>query len=193
MEKERDAQKIDGEENGQAKNVRAAKRNRRLMTMHCDDSHTAGNSSSIIKTAKRKIRFMSIQNGDSNEATKISSNPQGTSVVSTPKRLRFSKKETVNNDKNQRTDCTIDLISTNIKLTNEMLDMKKQLFEKTNKLLQMQQAYHQLVTKYNEVVAENQHLTTVIKDLRQQLFCDDLIDLNADQTSSKPLYYYLVF
>lgn len=73
-----------------------------------------------------------------------------------------------------------------------MLDMKKQLFDKTNKLLQLQQEHLQLVIKYNELVVVAERLTEENEDLRRQRFCDDLIDLNPNQTSGEPLYYYFV-
>lgn len=164
--------------NVEQNNVKPGKRSRRLKT------------EKDAQPAKRAMRFTSIQNDHSNGAMKNFSNAQEKTVVQTPKRVRSSKNETVKNDNKQ---CTIsDMIATSCKLTNEMLDMKKQLFDKTNKLLQLQQEHLQLVIKYNELVVVAERLTEENEDLRRQRFCDDLIDLNPNQTSGEPLYYYFV-
>lgn len=60
--------------------------------------------------------------------------------------------------------------------------MKKQLFQKTDELLQMQEKYYKLLQIFRNVKSENQRFAKEVGDLRSQLFCDDLINLNADPT-----------
>ena len=52
---------------------------------------------------------------------------------------------------------------------------------------QPQREFHEMLADYNKMVTENRDLKKTIEGLQQQLFCDDLIDINADETSGKNL------
>lgn len=124
-----------------------------------------------IKPAKRNVRSKTLD-----ERPK-GGNQRALNSAAQKSKPAKSIRQTKDND-----NTLSDLVATNCKLANEMMTMKKQLFQKTDQLLQMQEQHHKLLEIFRNVESENQRLTKEVGDLRSQLFCDDLINLNADPT-----------
>lgn len=89
------------------------------------------------------------------------------------------------------------IVALNCKLTNEVLVSKKQLFEKTNMLLKLQEDFHtkeiecmNLQTENAKKAAKVEELEKCIENMRSAQYCDDLIDFGAaiseNQTEDEP-------
>lgn len=74
------------------------------------------------------------------------------------------------------------VISLNCKLTNEVLNMKKLLFERTDELIKLQERFHQKDTEYLQLNAmllktkkEKDDLSKELNEMKAEQFCSDLI------------------
>lgn len=152
-----------------------AKRSHRCMTIdeipNGRGNKNASSSPGSIKPAKRGMRSITLD-----ERPKPAKKGALNSAAQKSKPVNRIR-QTEDND-----NTLTDLVATNCKLANEMITMKKQLFQKTDQLLQMQDKFSSLLNHYRNTKSENERLAKEVKDLRSQLFCDDLIDLNADST-----------
>lgn len=128
--------------------------------------------------AKRTRRFTSVPASVANTST--ASSTSTSSVQNVPaKRQRRLGSSTSKRLKSTPTVAEEDSLSTiiamNCKLTNEILLAKKQLSEKGDALLKMQQTLHEKNAECQDLRVKIMELESSLEKLRAEQFCNDLI------------------
>lgn len=129
-----------------------------------------GGSSDANKTKRRK------QSEQSNEVCNSEKIPN--KKVIRPKSNRVQSSAAPNSI-NKENSTFLDIVSLNCKLTNEMLDMKRSLSQKTNALSELEKRFHE---KSIECIELKSKISKIEKE-KSEKFCDDLISFDdAEQT-----------
>lgn len=129
--------------------------------------------------AKRVRRVLSVP------ASKVNANVESTKenskIAPAKRKARCNSTSSQQAILNPETDDAISkLVTMNCKLTNEILLAKKQLCEKSDTILKLQERLHQNEIKGIEMTATIKSLEDRIEKMHSDNFCDDLIDLKTD-------------
>lgn len=140
----------------------------------CSQSSIDEGQSDVIKTKRRKQT-------KSNEVCKSKEIPSKNVIH--PKSNKKVKGLTNPSNKESNSNSTfMDVVALNCKLTNEILETKKYLFQKTDALSQLEKSFHEksiecieLKSKISEHEIKIKTLENKIENTKAEQFCDDLI------------------
>lgn len=184
-----------------------AKRGRRVMSMVSPakktDESTSSHPHQKVVPGKRARRVMTMVSPPEKTDESTSSHSHQKVVPAERNRRLFSVSghsgEKQNNSPAKADDALTKSVGLNCKLTNELLEAKKGLLEKTNQLLAMQQKCHDkdmeskdlcllLESKNVQISQLKEH----IEKLKAERFCEDLIDFDGKYSPKTLIFSHLM-
>lgn len=150
--------------------------------------HVSFQSDTAIPAKRnRRLASLALENPGSSKESKEKSN------ITPAKRNRRSDSTPQQCVSSGEPNDTISKVVTmNCKLTNEILVAKKQLCEKTEDIVKLQESLHKKEMKCKDLQSETADLAKkikqmeeIIEQMRAENFCNDLIDFEAGQVSGE--------
>lgn len=164
------------------KPVVPAKRNRRQLSLPCVTNNLIDSFLAQSGTVSTTVEFVNKQ-----KKRKTSTQERAPSVPAKRNRRQLSMPCDANvssvNSSSEQSDTLSKVIGLNCRLTNELLNSKKHLSQKTDDLLEMQRKFYEKQIECNNLLsllttkdAEIVQLKSALEKIYAQQFCDDLID-----------------
>lgn len=142
--------------------------------------------SETVVPGKRGRRLLSLPNRTEISNSISNEINQKQKVIPAKRKRRVASTPAISQTDGQPNDTMSKIVAMNCKLTNEILVAKKQLYEKTDDLLKLQELYFTKQAEYKDLQAKTavmaeqiKELERTVEQLRAEQFCNNLIDFDA--------------